>query len=77
MKKSSTKKPKIKKEVVKKIKFVPTEAELVKKYANRVIKNQIDHGRVDASKFAGMEHTHAVNKNLWMDADFYFCVVFE
>lgn len=55
----------------------PSEGELVKKYVNRVIKNQIYHGRVDTQKFEGMEHTHTVSKNLWMDTDFYFSVVFQ
>lgn len=74
-----TKGAKAKKEVQKKSKVVkpePTEEELVKKYANRVIKNQIYHGRVDESKFKGMEH-HTVSKNLWMDTNFFFSVVFQ
>lgn len=53
----------------------PSEAELVKKYVNRVIMNQIYHGRTNG--FSGMEHSHSVNKNLWMDQDFFFSVVFE
>lgn len=44
---------------------------------NRVIKNQIYHGRIDSSKFKGLEHTHSVSKNLWMDTDFFFSVVFQ
>lgn len=57
----------------------PTEAELVRRYANRVIKNQIYHGRIDDKKFKGLkdEQKHSVSKNLWMDADFFFSVVFQ
>lgn len=55
----------------------PTEAELVRKYTNRVIKNQIYHGRVDNEQFKGLEHDRTVSKNLWMDTDFFFSVVFQ
>lgn len=55
----------------------PTETELVHKYVNRVIKNQMYHGRVDASKFSDLEHDKAISKNLWLDHDFFFSVVFQ
>jgi hypothetical protein len=55
----------------------PTERELVHKYVNRVIMNQIYHGRIDDDRFAGLKQDKAVNKNLWMDADFFFSVVFQ
>lgn len=55
----------------------PTESELVHRYVNRTIKNEMYHGRVDKQKFQGLDHTHTVSKNLWMDKDFYFSVVFQ
>jgi hypothetical protein len=55
----------------------PSEEEIVKGYVNRVIKNQSYHGRVDASKFGGLEHNKTVSKNQWMDSDFFFSVVFQ
>lgn len=55
----------------------PTEQELVHKYVNRVIKNQMYHGRVDSNKFDNLQHDKTVSKNLWLDYDFYFCVVFQ
>lgn len=61
----------------KKVKEVATEEEIVKKYVNRVIKNQIYHGRIDDSKFSGLDHTHTVSKKLWNDMDFFFSVVFQ
>ncbi len=54
----------------------PSEKQIVEKYVNRVIKNQVYHGRVDAKKFKGMEYK-TVSKKLWMDNDFYFSVVFQ
>ena len=55
----------------------PSEEELVRKYAKRVIMNDRYHGRVDKKKFKGIAKTESVNKNLWMDTDFFFSVVFE
>lgn len=63
--------------LLKKNKPKPTETELVHRYVNRVIKNSMYHGRVDTEKFKGLEHTHSVSKNLWMDTDFFFSVVFQ
>lgn len=54
----------------------PTEEELVKKYVNKVIRNQQYHGRVDTDKFSGLEYK-AASKNLFLDTDFYFSVVFQ
>jgi len=71
-KEKKPKEPKPKKE-----KVVVSEEELVKKYANRVIKNQVYHGRVDQNKFQGLEHDRSVSKNLWLDTDFFFSVVFQ
>lgn len=55
----------------------PTEEEIVRKYAKRVIMNQKYHGRVDAERFKGMAKADSVNKNVWMDVDFFFSVVFQ
>ena len=74
--KNSSKKPKEPK-APKPPKVIPSEGELVKKYVNKVIKNQVYHGRVDVSKFGGLEHDKSVSKNLWLDTDFYFSVVFQ
>lgn len=49
----------------------PTEAELVTKYALRVVRNQIYHGR------GHVAHSHTINKKLWLDYDFFFSVVFQ
>ncbi|AFC22560.1 hypothetical protein phi1422_0040 [Bdellovibrio phage phi1422] len=55
----------------------PSEQELVRRYANRTIKNALYHGRVDGQKFAGLQHDKTVSKDLWLDTDFYFSVVFQ
>ena len=57
---------------VKTKKAEPTEAELVRKYANRVIRNDQYHGRGKI-----VEYEKSVSKNLWMDQDFFFSVVFQ
>lgn len=56
-----------------------TEAEIVRRYVNRVIKNAGYHGRINTQKFGELakEQTQSVNKDLWLDSDFYFCIVFE
>lgn len=54
----------------------PTEAELVLRYANRVIKNQQYHGRVDTEKFDNLEYK-TNTKTLFLDVDFFFSVVFQ
>lgn len=59
------------------VKAEPTESELVHKYVNRIIKNQQYHGRIDTEKFAGLEYEKTVSKNLWLDTNFYFSVVFQ
>ncbi len=60
-----------------KVKSEPTESELVHKYVNRIIKNQQYHGRIDTDKFQGLEYEKTVSKNLWLDTNFYFSVVFQ
>lgn len=57
-------------------KATKSEAEIVRSYANRVIKNQQYHGRI-ADKFKGLKQERSVSKNLWMDDDFFFSVVFQ
>ena len=47
-----------------------SEADTVSKYAIRVINNQKYHGRTN------LEYK-AASKNIWMDTDFYFSVVFQ
>ena len=61
----------------KKKKEARTEQDIVRSYANRVMQNQLNHGRVDHEKFTGLTKGKIENKNLWMDIDFYFSVVFE
>lgn len=55
----------------------PSEEELVKKYAKRVMMNSRYHGRVDGEKFKGLKKESKENKNIWLDDDFYFSVVFQ
>jgi len=55
----------------------PSERELVHKYVNRIINNQKYHGRVDKEKFKDIAYEKKVNKNLWLDSNFYFSVVFQ
>ena len=55
----------------------PTEEELVHKYVNRIINNEKYHGRINDEKFSGISNEKKANKNIWMDNDFYFSVVFQ
>lgn len=52
-----------------------SESELVKEYANKVIRNTVHHGRVE-KRFDGF-NDKSVNKKLWTDTDFFFSVVFQ
>lgn len=54
-----------------------SEETLVHRYVNRTLNNQRNHGRVDNKKFKDLAYEHKVNKNIWMDNDFYFSMVFE
>ena len=60
-----------------KLKPEPTEEELVHRYVNRTIKNSQYHGRVNTEQFQGLEYDKTVSKNLWLDTDFFFSVVFQ
>lgn len=53
-----------------------SEEEEVKKYVNKIINNQKYHGRIDG-KFKDIAYKEKVNKNLWLDSNFYVSVVFE
>lgn len=55
----------------------PSEKELVHKYVNRIINNQKYHGRIDEEKFKDINYKKKVNKNLWLDQNFYFTAVFQ
>lgn len=47
-----------------------TEAEIVQQYANIIISKSRTRGHIT-------ESTDSINKNVWMDGDFYFSVVFQ
>jgi hypothetical protein len=53
-----------------------TEAELVRDYADKVIKGKIAQGWV-GKRFNTIFEGKSVNKNLWLDTDFFFSVVFQ
>lgn len=55
----------------------PTEEELVRRYVNRTIRNAQYHGRVSDEKYNGLGYDKPVSKNIWLDTDFYFSVVFQ
>ena len=63
------------KAVPKEQKPAPTEAELALKYANTIITNQRNRGQLTQKfqKFA----IKKTNKDLWLDSDFFFSVVFQ
>ena len=63
--------------IEKKAAKVMTEAQIVQRYANRIINNQQYHGRIDESKFPNLKYDKKVNKKIWMDENFYFSVVFQ
>lgn len=60
----------------KKPKIVKTEEQLVHEYVDRVIGGKIARGHVD-DRFAYTKKDGTVNKELWMDTDFFFSVVFQ
>lgn len=65
------------KKAAKKPKPVVSEQDLVHRYVNRTISNARYHGRIDKDKFEGMGYEKSVSKNLWLDTDFFFSVVFQ
>lgn len=50
---------------------------LVHRYVNRVIRNSQYHGRVDPEKYKGLVYDKTISKDLWLDTDFFFSVVFQ
>lgn len=53
-----------------------SEAEIATQYANIIMKKQRTRGQL-SSRFSEMETDVTFNKDLWMDTDFYFSVVFQ
>lgn len=53
-----------------------SEGELVHEYVDRVIRGKLSRGHVD-QRFAYTKADGAVNKDMWMDTDFFFSVVFQ
>jgi hypothetical protein len=49
-----------------------SEVEIVREYAMGIIKRQLSRGHADRN----IETRNTTNKDLWMDTDFYFSVVF-
>lgn len=58
------------------MKKVKTESELVHDYVNRVIGGKVARGHVD-KRFNYTKKESTVNKELWLDTDFFFSVVFQ
>jgi hypothetical protein len=54
----------------------PSEAQLVHKYVNQVIGGKVARGHVD-TRFGYTKKDGTVSKECWLDADFFFTVVFE
>lgn len=65
-----------KKKKVKKPKQEKSESQLVHEYVDKVIKGKASRGHTD-QRFGYTKKETAVNKDLWMDTDFFFSVVFE
>lgn len=65
LKKKKTKKPKQEK----------SESQLVHEYVDKVIKGKASRGHTD-SRFDYTKNENAVNKDLWLDTDFFFSIVF-
>ena len=53
-----------------------TEEELVHRYVNQVIGGKLARGHVD-KRFAYTKAEGTVNKEMWLDTDFFFSVVFQ
>lgn len=53
-----------------------TESELVHEYAKKVMRGKQSRGHVD-ERFQFTKGERTVNKELWLDSDFYFAVVFQ
>jgi hypothetical protein len=53
-----------------------TEEQLVHEYTEKVIRGKLSRGHVD-QRFAYTKAETAVNKDMWLDTDFFFSVVFQ
>lgn len=53
-----------------------SESQLVHEYVNKVIRGKQSRGHVD-KRFDYTKADGAVNKDMWMDTDFFFSVVFQ
>lgn len=53
-----------------------TESELIHEYAKKVMRGKQSRGHVD-ERFQFTKGERTVNKELWLDSDFYFSVVFQ
>lgn len=60
----------------KKKKSEKSESELVHDYVKKVIRGKQSRGHVD-QRFAYTKSQKTVNKELWLDTDFFFSVVFQ
>jgi hypothetical protein len=58
-------------------KVVKTEAELVREYATRVVRGHMAAGRVENNRFNDLHNSRQTGKDLWVDTDFFFSVVFQ
>lgn len=58
------------------VKQKKSESELVHQYANKVIEGKASRGHTD-KRFNYTKREGTVNKELWLDVDFFFSVVFE
>lgn len=61
---------------VKAPKVQKTEAEIARQYAEMMISKHRTRGMI-TDKFADLKATDKANKDLWMDTDFFFSVVFQ
>jgi hypothetical protein len=60
----------------KKVKETKSETQLVHEYVAKVVRGKQSRGHVD-ERFAFTKQDATVNKNLWLDTDFFFSVVFQ
>lgn len=61
---------------MKKNKPKPSEEELAHRYANKIIDGKIARGHFD-ERFKWHKRESKTNKDLWLDTDFFFSVVFQ
>lgn len=53
-----------------------TETEIVQEYVDRIIKGKASRGHTD-KRFDYTKKSDTVNKEMWLDTDFFFSVVFQ